>query len=473
MPYRWRRWGRRRRRFPWRRNIFRYRNRWWRQRRWRPRHRRNPPVRAARPRNIRNLIIKGVELLGVQGSEVSFGYGRPQNQQTGTWTIDIKNVAPANKEVTYLSKLVLAPSETHNDCSDRFKNEDVSYWDLVGGFGQAHFSLQELIMRAILGFAKFSTTLERCHFIKFNGFQLTPMRAPSINYLFLAETHRNGLDYEKSLIHPVNLLCTPRTVIVNSIQRTKCCRNPKIRRKADPTIFGWHDLEDFMSQTLVSYVWTVFNPNNPAGRNSQITKFLKSPLQNHWMNDQKNKPLSDYCPPWANRVTYDKEFVDTVNNIQSKTTGRNWWDWTREEDVPNENNQVQCEYGKYSPFLPPMMVSNTPETLWFRYTFYFQIAGKSFGFQRQPWPIREADTCSFCIPKETCDSCIDPKTDLDKWGLLKKRAFQRITSSPNTRKRRALAILARHLRRHRQRKRKRVRFQDEEPQKRAKVTLRL
>nr|WBM82719.1 MAG: ORF1 [Torque teno polar bear virus 39] len=458
MPF-YRRRPYRRRRFPRRRRFIYYKHPWHRRwRRWWWRRRRNPPVRAPRPRQIRNLSITGVELLGIQGSEVSMVY-TPESDtlNQGTWQINVRNMAPSNKEVEWMGKLFPLHDFVRNDCSDKFQN-GVQYWDLVGGWGQANFSLESLIWRAILGFAKFSTTLERAQLVRFKGVKFTLERAPTINWLFLAEYHRSGLDWEKDLIHPVNLLCTPKTVIVNSVQRSHCCKSPRVRRKCDPTQAGWHDLEEFMKEPIVNYAWSVVNLTNPAGRNPKIHRGLDSPIQNTWLTEAAGQNLFSYCPPWARRAQYDRTFVNNMTNLN--TYNDNWWEWGKTETTQT----IKCAYGKYGPFMPPVIAADAPQTIWMRYQFYFQLAGRSFGFNRTAWPVREADTCSFCAPcpKGTCDACIK-KGDTNKDGILKKKALKRIINAPNPRKRQLLEKLAADLRKN-LRKRKRVRWLDQQQQ---------
>nr|WBM82623.1 MAG: ORF1 [Torque teno polar bear virus 7] len=464
MPYRRRRSRPyRRRRFPRRRHFFRYNHPFY--RRWRGRwfRRRNPPVRQPKPRFIKNFIVQGVEVLGIQGSEVSMYYDHPQEQDDdGHWRIDVKNIAPTNRMVSYLSKMI-PPYD--NSCT-KF-TQVPEYWDFVGGYGFACFSLYGLIMRMILGFARANRTLDRATLIKFLGVHFSLQRAPQVNYLFLPQYHRNLGDFIQPLITPINLINTPGTVTVNSIQRTKCCKSPFVRRKADPTVSGWHDLETFLPMPLQCYLWTVFNPTNPMGRNPQITKDLRSPIQNTWFKDQLNKPADTYCPPWNDREKYDRQFVDNIDNIQ--ITKGSWWDYVNSQNKKPPTPQLDCAYGKYAFMLPPVIATDAPQTLWFKYKFFFKVAGKSVGFSRQRWPIKEADTCPNC-PNRDCDACIKPKRDLKKSGLLTKKAFKRITQPPNTTKERILAILARLVCR-KLRKRKRVRWMDLQPRKKPRLAL--
>nr|WBM82657.1 MAG: ORF1 [Torque teno polar bear virus 18] len=477
MPFyrRNRRW--RRRRIPRRRRFkFHYR------RRWHPWWRRRPHffskkggrlVRQSRPRYVTVLKVKGVEFLGELGSVVNFTYDNAsatdEDNVRGHWKIDIKNVAPTNKEVDYLRYWIPSTEQIKNDCHDVFPESGPAYWNFVGGWGQAHFTLFGLIIRAILAFAKFSRTLEQVRYIKYLGCQFNLQRAPDVSWLFLAEEHRQGQDYEKSLITPLNLLNTPGTVMVRAFKHTHCCRNPKVRVKPDPTTFGWHDIEDFLHVPLVSYVWTAYNPNNPLGRNSHITSNLRSPLENNWMTSMAGKNIADFCPPYNDRDKYDRDFVFCVNGFQSnhpqsadQDDSESWWEYFREQTL-RSNDQLHCQYGRYAPFLPPMMAADTPQTIWMRFTFLFQLGGKSFGYRKVSWPMREADVCTPCFPQhhhhaEICTACIHPE-DTDKHGILKEKAFERIAGSPKRRKKRALEVLARLISNGR-RKRKRVTWAD-------------
>nr|WBM82748.1 MAG: ORF1 [Torque teno polar bear virus 48] len=461
MPYR-----RRRRRIPRRRSQLHYRRRRWirkGRRRWHWRRgRRYSTVRVTRPRHVRPLIVRGVEILGVQGSQVNFNLVEGNNAGTDDqWVISIKNVAPANREVDYFSTIFPDSTSLNDSCKDKWNSKTTAYWNFVGGYGQAEFTFRSLVFRTILGLARFSSKLDGFQYIKFLGYHFTLMRTQHIDYVFFTEGHRGPRDYEKTLLHPLNLLNTPGSVLVQSLQRSKCCRTPRVKKRADPTIFGWHDIEDFLGVRLTGYVWSVIELDHPMGKNPNVTKDQEAPITNEWMNEtnEGNKQISTYCPKWMNRVEYDKDFVDKIDKFQLQQK-QNWWDFDFEGSLTQD-------HGNYAPFLPPMIAADTPQTLWFRYTFLFQIAGKSFGYRRVIWPLREADVCTPCFPRrteayeETCDACIHPE-DTDPHGQLKKSAFKRITGSPQYRKRRALAFLA-HLIRQR-RKRKRVKWADQEKQ---------
>lgn len=461
MPYR-SRW--RRRRIPRRRHqLYHRRRRFWRRRRHRRyRGRRSPAVRATRPRRVVPLTVRGFEFLGVQGSTVDYNLAEGGEQSSGVqWIIDIKNVAPSNKEVDYFKQIFPLTTDTHNTCDDKWATSEACYWNMVGGWGQVEFTLRTLIFRALLGFARFSRLLTGFQFIRFTGYKWKMIRAPSINYLLLPEDHRSPGDYEKGLIHPANLLNTPGVVVVQSVERTKCCKSPMVRRRADPTIFGWHDLEGFLNERLTGYVWSVFNMDNPIGKNPNITKGLKAPITNDWINNTnhpQNQKISTYCPDWIVRDKYDKEFVTNVNNFQtSEAKNKAWWRWDT-ENTPEQSGKFN--FGKYSPFVAPIEASRDPETLWFRYIFFFQLGGYTLGRRPPAYPVKESDVCIPC--KSMCPACIYPE-DTDKWGLLKKKAYERITGSPERGKRRMVEKLASiiRLRNRQRRQRKRVRWADE------------
>ncbi|WCS65245.1 ORF1 [Grizzly bear anellovirus 8] len=460
MPYR-----RRRRRIPRRRSQFHYRKRRWIHRRrrqfWKRRGRRSSTVRVSRPRHIRVLTIKGVEFLGVQGSSIDYTFVPDNTSEQGTWTIDIKNVAPCSKEVTYFSTIFPLSTEVKDSCQDKWNSKETCYWDFVGGFGQAEFTFRSLIYRTLLGLARFSSKLDGFQFIKFLGYRWTLMRARTIDYILLPEAHRGPNDYEKSLIHPINLLNTPGSVLVQSVNRTKCCRAPKVKKRAEPTIFGWHDIEEFMNVRLTGYVWSVIELDNPIGRNPNITKQLKAPYDNDWMNetnDPQNKTIANYCPKWMNRVDYDKEFVTKVNGFQ-RSQKENWWDWSQEA-TPTES---KYKYGKQSPFLPTLYPAPFPQTLWFRFNFRFLLAGKTFGRTPPSYPVKETDVCVPC--SAGCRACIDPEKDLDATGILKDKALARITRAPQRTKKRMVALLARLIRERKRRRARTVTWADEAQQK--------
>nr|WBM82728.1 MAG: ORF1 [Torque teno polar bear virus 42] len=473
MPYRRR--YRPRRRFSRRRHLlrFRRRRRWLpRKRRWH-RRRRSVPVRQYRPRKTTHLTVRGWEFLGQLGTEITYQWTPtdPKKPGEGTWSIDLVDVAPVNKEVTYLTTMIPDAPYDYTRCTDTFAQKETAHWDFVGGFGAARFTFRTLLVRALLGMARFSTSLKGWSYIRFKGFSFKLNRAKTIDYLFRASNHIGREDVETSLIHPASFLNLPFVKWVQSVARSKCCRSPVVRRKPDVSIYGWHDIEDFQNMLLARYEWTAFDANNPLGKNPNITKELKAPIKNEWMQETNASygpnrgqvpQMSTYCPKWINRKDYDKDFVSYVNWCQADAGKKKaWWEW--DFDTQHQPD-TKAGLGKVSPFLPSLMPAQRPETLWFQYIFKFQLGGAGIGRYPPAYPIREADTCGPCPNRSgcsaACDACIDPKKDLDAWGLLKKKAFERITRCPQRTKKRLVAKLSRIIQL-RRRQRRRVHWADE------------
>nr|UZV41779.1 MAG: ORF1 [Anelloviridae sp.]UZV41789.1 MAG: ORF1 [Anelloviridae sp.] len=453
---------RRRYRRPWRRHFFRYRRRRrWPRRHWRRAWRRSRrPSKVLRikqwqPRRRKLLVVQGWEILGVQGSEIEYEI----NQDLTEPTIKIRNVAPSNKPVEYLSKMI--PQEIRNVCSEEWPDtsKNPQYWDFVGGYGWAKFDLQSLVLRNLLGMNRFSENIRTYTHIRFLKFKLQLVRGPTLDYLFRVQMHRGPYDWETPLIHPAHLLNMPFVTWVESIRRSKCCRMKVIRRHSPTDLSGWYDIEEFRKYELFTYQWTVFDPNNPMGKNPLYGKTLETDKwwNDDWMrnNSSKNKKISDLNKllDWADRGTYDSNFVSCINSNFIAQHTKSWWEWiTGKEDCNSKK-------GKTTPFLPPIMPSDKINTFWFRYKFYFQLGGASISRDLQQWPIREtSDNAHPCTKDTTCPYCIR-QGDLDEDGLLTKEAYERITEPPEHRKKKLVAKLARLIQQ--RRKRKRVHWWDD------------
>nr|UZV41788.1 MAG: ORF1 [Anelloviridae sp.] len=351
----------------------------------------------------------------------------------------------------------MIPTITAGDpsCKDKFPMQEAKFWDFVGGWGHAEFTFRTLLIRAILGFARFSDSTRGFPFIRFLGYQMQLIRAPEISYLFRPEGHRGKQDYEDVLQHPAHFINLPFVKIVESIIRSKCCKHPWIKRRADPSIFGgWHDITDFQNVRLTGYQWTTIDMDNPLGKNPQMGRNTESPIINNWMGESKDQQMSTYCPSWLNIEKFDEDFVKYINR-QITGNAQDFWDWI----LPQTGVKP-----KMGPFKQSLINTSSPNTLWFRYRFFFQLGGAGIGRLPPEYPIREADTCEPC--KKTCEACIK-EGDLDRWGLLKKAAFNRITGLTKHRKKAVVAKLAKLvlLRQRDRAKRKRVRFSDEEEEK--------
>ncbi|ASH99079.1 ORF1 [Pitorquevirus ursid7] len=457
MPYR------RRRRWPWRRHFVRYRRwrkprKYWKRawRRYRSRRSKVRTVVQVQPRRRKLLVVTGWEILGVQGSQISYRVTPGDDAESH---IDIVNVAPSNKMVTYLHKMV--PAAPSNQCTDQWIATDQrpTYWDFVGGFGKAKFDLQSLILRNLLGMNRFSENIRGYTHIKFLRMKFQLVRGPTVDYLFRLQMHRAPFDLEDGLIHPAHFINMPFVTWVESVARSKCCKMKVLRRRAPTDLTGWYDIETFRNYELVTYQWTVFDPNNPLGKNPRITK-NKTWWDDSWMREKKTKKriTLNRTIEWANRVKYDQAFVKTIaENAGADDTDEpkppnetNWWEW-----IFGTNSDTK---GKNTPFLPSILPSSQVNTLWFRYKFYFQLGGSGISRDLQDWPIRETyDNNAPCTGGE-CPYCIR-EGDLDDTGMLKEKAYERITRPPEHRKKKLVALLAKLIRE--RRKRKRVRWADQ------------
>nr|ASH99109.1 ORF1 [Giant panda anellovirus] len=460
MPYR-RRYPRRRRRYQFRYRRWRRPHRYWRRARKRYYHRRRVrPVYQYQPRKRTRLTVTGWEILGVIGSEITY-----TTQDTDPkWKIEVKDIAPANKQVYYFTKLI--PIETQNTCTDKWynkknqmpsKNEkyECRYWDFVGGWGYAHFTLEGLVLRNLLGMNRFSTSIKGWTHIKYRGFKWQLVRGRSVDYLFRPEMHRGALDDERDLIHPAHLLNMPFVKWVESVRRTHCCKMMRIIRKPPPDLLGWHDLEDFRKLLLGAYQWTAFDPDNLMGKNPDPNKDDKDVWYNsEWMREKQDGSNIgiNTTLKWGLRNEYDSQFVGAINAAK-RNKNTNWWDWIF------GNDDISTKKGKQTPFLPPIIPSEQPNTLWFRYKFFFQLGGSTISRNYQQWPIRETyDNSKTCQKNgDHCDYCIHPE-DLDETGILKESALARITAV-QTERRSMVEIIPKSIL-HR-RKRKRITWWDE------------
>ncbi|ASH99102.1 ORF1 [Giant panda anellovirus] len=485
MPTRYRR--RRYRRRP----VFRYRRRrrWHRyrrpfRRRW---HRRRRPVRylyQTQPRKRKIIVCRGWEILGIIGSHIEYKIEGEKGKEKPR--IYIQNPVPTNKQVVYMSFLI--PNGLNNKCDDTWQTrkewntkdstdlrpdkDSPTYWDFCGGFGFANFTFEGLILRNMLGFNRFSEDIRGYTWIRFLGFSFELIPAVDIDYLFRVEQHRGTQDWETNLLHPVNLLNMPFVTWVKSIKRSKCCKPVRLRRRPPPDLHDWYDIEGFRKLLLATYQWTVFDSNNPMGKNPNITIDNKKYTwwDDSWMRMAKwgsaktapKKPAKigiNQHLKWWDRGTYDTSFVTEINKgegVTEPTSEQNWWEWIWGLD-PSKKSVG----GKTTPFLPPIMPSEHINTIWIRYKFKFQVGGSSIGRNGILWPIREADdSTTLCNPeKEICEACIK-EGDLDDTGILTEEAYKRITGSSKRKKRKLVEELAKSILK---RKRKRVRWEDEAP----------
>nr|ASH99089.1 ORF1 [Giant panda anellovirus] len=440
----------------------RYRRLWRRAHRRRGyyRRRRVSTIKQVNPRRRRLLVCTGWEILGQIGSQLKYTIksdGKPQ--------IDVLNPIPANKQVTYLSQMV--PQGLENKCSDTWvmnirdpsgmaNKKGPTHWDFCGGWGYAKFDFQSLILRNLLGMNRFSESILTFTHIRFLKFKVQLVRGPSLDYLFRLQMHRGPQDWESPLIHPSHLINMPFVTWVESTKRSKCCRMKTLRRIATTDLSGWYDIESFRALELFSYQWTVFDPNNPLGKNPIIPKSNKKWWNDDWMRAMagENKKISENRHlNWQDRTTYDQGFVKTIDPKKLNAT-QNFWDWVF------TGFDTKNTAGKTTPFLPPIMPSEYVNTFWFRYKIYFQIGGQTISRNAPPWPLRETtDNTGKCMVTN-CPYCIK-EGDLDDTGQLKEKALERITEPPERRKKKLVEKLARALQQRRKRNRRHITWWDE------------
>nr|UZV41770.1 MAG: ORF1 [Anelloviridae sp.] len=447
---------RRRYRRHWRRPHIYHRRRRYPRRHWRRawrRYRRNRVRRITQvqPRKKKYITVTGWEILGIIGSQLQYIWNHTSNEGS----VQVRNVAPVNKQVDYLSFLI--PPSLGNVCDDTWdtgatrghNRENITYWNFVGGWGYAKFDLQSLILRNLLGFNRFSESITGYTHIRFVKFKLDLVRGRDADYLYRLQMHRGPKDFEQDLIHPAHLLNMPFVTWVESIQRSKCCRHKILRRRPGTDLTGWYDIESFRNFELFSYMWTVFDPDNPMGKNPNL------PNDKKWWNDdwmrtfkKEDKIKENIKIPWTTR-SWDNTFVSKVNSQQ--TGQKTWWDWLMGEQ------EFQSAHGKQTPFLPPLLPTQQVNTLWFRYKIVFQVGGGSITRVLQNWPIRETSDNAGKCSDPSCRACIK-EGDTDDSGILTDEALERITESPEHREKTLVEKLTRIIRQ--RRKRKRVRWWD-------------
>lgn len=404
-------------------------------------------------------MVTGWEILGVIGSQITYTDSGNDN-----YTIEVKDIAPSNKQVFYFTKLI--PINTTNTCTDKWPNKndntyqtnkpwECRYWDFVGGWGYGHFTLEGLVLRNLLGMNRFSTNLKGWTHIKFRGLSWQLVRGRSVDYLFRPEMHRGDLDDERNLIHPAHLLNMPFVKWVESVRRTHCCKMMRIRRKPPADILGWHDIEDFRKLLLGAYQWSAFDPDNLLGKNPDPTNKKTDVWYNSdWMRErQTGKQIGiNNTLQWAERNTYDYTFVKQINDQKGTQGKKSMWDWIF-------GDEFNSSKGKQTPFVPPIIPSEHPNTLWFRYKFFFQLGGATISRNYEKWPIRETyDNSKACSENGSCPACIQPN-DLDETGMLTEEALERITSEPKHRQEDVVEIVPKPILN--RRKRRRISWWDE------------
>lgn len=334
--------------------------------------------------------------------------------------------------------------------------KDMSYKSFCGGYGGAWFTLGGLCLRARQGMCIFDKKLSGFTWIKFLGGTITLMPGWDVSYLFRWQDHHGSSEEhnkERKWNTPGVLLNQKGTIAVMAKQHTNCCKFKKIRIRRPPGwSLNWVDIDTFYDTLLGGYFWTVFDPWNPVGarpvndqgeakdKPSEQDKESKMSYKNKWWNEKTCSNNNDPLPLWCNRKCYNKLWNDDEK-------GWNWWNIV----VGTGQNWWTNSPPLYAPFLPPVIPTSKTNTLWFRYKFYFKLAGRTIQSHVPDWPITEidnppGDTCKIT----NCKTCIQPE-DLDEDGILTERALRRITGTNQRQQKRLQELLKKLLKSRRKR----------------------
>lgn len=404
-----------------------YRRRYYPRRRRRHFHwrkwRRTEVLREHRPRKTKWITVTGWEIMGHVGSALSWV------KSGQDYSLHVRRNIKNTVKVDHLSKMGITNDNKAQGASA------CDFKDFCGGYGEAQFTLAGLVQRSRACMARFSESLGGYDWIKFIGGSVTLPPSHEVNYLFRWDNHRGGNDKEREIEnvwnHPANMLLFPMTVIVESIERTKCCKWRRIKFKPPPAFEGWWDKDVFATFILGGYQWTTIDLDNPLGLApyTQNVQTLTTQYKNEWF--KKKGP----CPEWIDRSKYNKDFNE------SNTIATSWLDWVW-------GSLTTDKVPKYSPFCPPVYPTQNPQTLWFKYKFHFKVGGANLENRFEEYPIHEVNQPPQTCPT-SCSACINPE-DLDSDGLLTERAYRRITEPDN--QSRILHQIRHYLRRYIRRK---------------------
>lgn len=351
----------------------------------------------------------------------------------------------------------LGPQQQDNETQNT-----ATYKDFCGGYGGAWFTLGNLVNRSRQGFCRFSEKLTGHTWIKFLGGTVTPMPGWDVSYLFRWNTHHGGSEEynsEKKWCHPGIMLNQKGVMAVMAHQHTHCCKFKKIKFRRPPGWSqGWYDIDDFYNTLLGGYYWTAFDPWNPLGLRPVTTsgeakddpgdqQNSKGSMTyfNKWWKERQNSGITLPLPKWTNRKCYNHAWDrDTKNfNVWNVPFGNSSQWWTSEPP-------------RYSPFLPPIFSTSKQNCLWIRYTFYFQLGGRTLQSIVPDWPIKEVDPPPDDTCQRGCEICIKEK-DLDPQGILTEKAFRRITRI-NLSKRERIQHLLKKIKKHIRKQRKHIQW---------------
>lgn len=281
-----------------------------------------------------------------------------------------------------------------------------------GLWGRHYFTPANLQLRAMAYWNRWSEDWAGFDFIQFyGGYIYIPQTAPTtwmINFDQYLQVKLKNYDpqvTEDKWCHPGILLNDPKTHIIYPPSTYKRQKYYKVRVTAPPGWKGLTRLPDAEAYVCLHWCWTWCNLQ---------TAFFNEPDSSHSQSACEITPWwakNNYTNRWANRQTYKECTQQTLQ--EEKTWG---------------------------PFLPCKYNGFTECSLWFKYRLRFKVAGYSIwptlphnivssGLVPNPPGVDgQSDSTKANKKRHRPQSAADIwPGDLDSDGLLKERAYKRIT----------------------------------------------
>lgn len=358
-----------RRRYPTRRRYGRRRG--WRRRRWRRGHFR---------RKVRNFVVR--EHVPSRRRTVWVSGWEPLGQVCDTTTA-IQEATPYN----FL--------------------EGASGGHFYGSWGKHYFTIGNLLLRALARWNYWSDDWSSFDYVSFKGatIYITPPQdqAWMITFDPYFQYKKSPLgsnkDKEDLWVHPGILLHTPHTHLIFPAGYFKRQKLYKVRVKPPPGWKGFVRFPEAFDYILLNWVWTWWNP---------FKCFM----------DAADSTATCVANPWWAKLSKPDEWVNRSKYNTPGSAGNKTW----------------------GPFLPSKLgTSGIPFSAWFQYRIKFQLAGDSIW---RPLPRNfindgmvpdppgpngaETDEARKKRKRPLSEADIWPE-DLDSCGILKRRAYKRIT----------------------------------------------
>ncbi|AHA86839.1 ORF1 [Seal anellovirus 2] len=419
--------GRRRRRFPrWRRyrRYWRPFHHWRRRRRFHHRHG-TASVRYWRSSRNKTIVVRGWEPLG--------------------------NICPgsdASKEATPWEVL----DKDYEDTKTKGKESDCAKSCWSGTFGGHFFTFKLLLQRAKIRLCQFSSDWNGWDYLEFKGGYIWLPRLAGLQWMFNkdhsiknpTETKEGQeLAAAKSWTHPGVWLNRRGPIIMHDPNLFPSHRGFRRLKVKPPT--GWeghYSLPAVMNYIFFQWFWTALD--------------MQHAMYDYWC--VKQNPTAEHTkiccqvPWWAAQIddTWRPKYAD---DDPAKTCGGDVRElWTDRENylqskcntnqARTDQNNIPANTQNWGPFLPQSFVrpGEAGFSLWFKYKFYFQLSGDSV-YRQQPHTDPKVVIPRAPKAKNTLTGEVQPGPerpqdpwdilpgDLDRHGILKERAYRRITST--------------------------------------------